>query len=163
MQPFAENTIQIVVSAYFEEENGQIMTKGWVTNLSKVESKLCPSMLCNTFGQILDSKNGNCLSSFFLLWQISFSLQKDEFFRKKKKKRGNKKTNWTDVYSKKAKSWTDVWLKEGQILDRFLTLQHTHIYIYIYLFYFFFFFWGGGGGWGGNWISNHSVTKSLGN
>ena len=74
--------------------------QGWVKHLSKVESNICPSMLRNRIWQIVDSKNGNfChLSPFF--WNISFSLQKEEYFWKTKRKKEKKK----------AKFWTDFWL-----------------------------------------------------
>ena len=85
---FAENTIQIVVSACFEKkEKCQKRQKGWVKTWSKVESKLGPSMLRNIIGPSFDSKNGNVVLLFFF-WRISFSLQKEEELWKKAKRGG---------------------------------------------------------------------------
>ena len=53
--------------------------ENWVKNLSKVESKICPSMLRNIVGQIFASKTWYFLSSSFLK-RISYSLQKEEYF-----------------------------------------------------------------------------------
>ena len=55
---FAKSPMKIVVSAYFEkkkEKRAKNVTKV-VKNLTKVESKICPSMLRNISGQIFDTK-----------------------------------------------------------------------------------------------------------
>ena len=84
---FAENPIKIVVSTNLRKgKKGQTCEKGWVKFLAKVESKICPSMLRNIIGQMFDSKNGKCLSSFsFVFWKIAFSLEKEEYFSNKRK------------------------------------------------------------------------------
>ena len=125
---FCWKPYKIGVSAYFEKgKKGQKCEKGWVKNLSKVESKICPSMLRNIIGQMFDSKNGSfCLIFLFLLLLKNLILPAER--RRCLKKKQIRKT--------KRKHWTDFWLKKGQILDRFLTLQPLQrvcIYIYIHM------------------------------
>ena len=83
--------------------------KGWVKNLAKVESKISQSTLRNMIGRFLAQK-WQCLSLFFCYFEKSHSpCRKKKFFEKKGIKEGH-----LDRF----------WLKKGQLLDRFLTLQH---------------------------------------
>ena len=78
-------------------------------------------MLRNIIGQIFDAKNGIfCLSvSFF--WKMSFSLQKEDFGKKKQKPKT--RGNFGQIFnSKKGNFWKDC------------QLYSMHIYIYIYIY-----------------------------
>ena len=94
-----ENPVNIGVSAYFEKQK---MGKMW----KRVESNVCPSMLRNIIGQIFDSK-----PCFFENLPAS-----------------DRRSFWKTTKEKKRKIWTIFWLKQGQLLDRFLILQHICIY-----------------------------------
>ena len=90
-----------------------VFTNTFPTNVRKVESKICPSMLRNIIGQILDSKM--VVFVFFLCFFLNLILLAERT-RLWKKKQGKKGTIGQIVDSKKANC--------GQIFD-------STVYIYI--------------------------------
>ena len=82
-------------------------------NVTKVESKICPSTLRNIIGQIFNSNKWYFCLRFLKIW---FSLQKEEEFWKTAKEKLEKLDRF--LTPKKGKCWTDFWLYHIYLCQR---------------------------------------------
>ena len=98
-----------------------------VKNWSKLESRVGPSMLRNIIGPTVVSRAGSFLTFFWSLFQISFSLQKEEHYTKGKNQKKKKRKTWTNPLTQERPFSDQSVTAENEALEnRFLVFYLWH-------------------------------------